>query len=272
MKRNIAGFILIVAMILVIGVYVWPVINGGKTEPESGIPAEATKFLFLSHVWGEDMHLNLYTTEKSYTEVGVLPDSDHSAAQLVADREVYFIDAYNGLSIFNLNTKKTQVYPIPELKLGEPGSGIVDFLIDGQTIYYLRGVCSEGFPDCDLMRFSSSTGANEVIAPSLETGPVCGMSIDRLDVSTNSLYLIHSCGDAGVSLMDVKKVDLATKEVTTIESYSARYCGEPNEYCDEEQLKKNADYNERWAMSQTVTCGDITMFVPENQVFVGCKQ
>lgn len=140
--------------------------------------------VFKDNVGSEKVLAHLKMSRNQYVQV-----------QLVGNK-LYFIYSNGQIASFDIFSKKVEVANLPDVipVLENSYSNIVDFLIFGDTIYYLSGLdCSGGnYCNPDLHQYSSSLRKHDVLVR--KTGFQRILGYNNL---SKKLYLYRSWGDDG---------------------------------------------------------------------------
>jgi len=218
---------------------------------------------FFVHVYQGEPNPQVLTTVNS---VGF----GASKAQLIG-MDLYYLNNEAGVSYINLKTLENTIIPIPRLDLSDFSKQVSDFEVAGDSIFYLIGGCTEGFA-CEIHTFNTITQMNDRVYDGMRASPVGGISLLDFDAKSNTLLISDGWGDAGLAYTSVNQLDLSTGEYEIMEEYSSKYCGEENEYCDDEQLQFNEEHKAYWdkQVLKSVTCGGLEVPVRRDEVFVGC--
>lgn len=146
-----------------------------------------------------------------------------------------------------------------------------DFIISGNKVIYLKGMCGEtGY--CALGIYDMSTDKNQILIDNLHKKIDLKfydvLQIKSYDAAKNTLRISKGGGDAGYGYSDLYDINLADGSMNLIAK--SHYCGDKEEYCTDEWKADNAKYKD-FFQSPQMACNGLTVKYSYNNVEISGK-
>lgn len=154
--------------------------------------------------------------------LGLIETSVYGEDFAVHGRTLFFIRTDRQIGTFDLDSKKTELLPVPVLRPLPPDDQThhddtaSDFFVSGDKLFYMKGDCAEGYP-CDLRVYDLATGDERYIVEGLEKNTENPGSWRIYDVRDGKATIAVIYGDAGWLGGTVFKADLQTGKLTKVD-------------------------------------------------------
>lgn len=200
------------------------------------------------------------------TLIAIIKSAFYRSKFIFSDNKIFFITKKGELASYDFKLNKEKITKISKINSTDEylGNGnIADFLVDNNKVFYLGGVCGEGFL-CAIGSYDLKTTENKILLNNLEKEVNISFNsiaiFKKYDKSNNSLEFLSTGGDGCGGWATLYRFDLAKRNITKLNKVEFNGCEESLDSSNPNSEKVKAE-NKRYEkfFENNIFCGDFNV-------------